>query len=78
MPKVNRNDPVAAAGRRVRVYWEGDRKWYAGKVAQYNEVSTSYIVVYDDGDVNAEDLTNTLGLLWYFEETKSLRQSRQR
>jgi len=56
MPKLNKKVLGAAVRLRVSVYWDDDKKWYAGKVAQYDEVSNTYMVWYDGGDVNAEHL----------------------
>ena len=34
-------------GRRVRVWWGGDRKWYAGVLARFQQ--GKHEVAYDDG-----------------------------
>ena len=37
-------------GRRVRLYWGGDRKWYKGRITQINEKKHTVFIRYDDGD----------------------------
>ena len=37
-------------GRRVRVFWAGDRKWFRGKIAQKNRLRHTVYIEYDDGD----------------------------
>ena len=40
----------ALIGRRIKVYWEGDGKWFKGRVASYDPEDEVHTVVYDDGD----------------------------
>jgi len=54
-------------GRRVTVYWEGDDKFFAGKVAEYSESSGEHLVSYDDGDQKYHPLDGS-GCVWMFEE----------
>jgi len=43
-------------GQRIRVYWEGEQKWFSGTIAEYSEVEETHLVVYDDGDQRSEPL----------------------
>lgn len=37
-------------GDRVKVWWEGDEKWFEGTVDKFNQKTGKYRVTYDDGD----------------------------
>ena len=39
----------ALVGRRIRVFWDGDAKWYSGCVRSYSESTNRHMVLYDDG-----------------------------
>ena len=47
-------DTLASAqgtvGRRVRLYWGGDKKWYAGKIVLVHPTSRQVFIKYDDHD----------------------------
>ena len=47
---------AALVGRRVRVYWEGDDKWYCGAVRAFDTVTQEHTIVYDDGEQVHEPL----------------------
>lgn len=55
-------------GRRINIYWEGDRKWYAGRVHKYTRLSRNdrhqFRIWYDDGDRQNEYLAED-GLRWH-------------
>lgn len=42
-------------GSRIRVWWEGENRWYSGRVRSYSS-SRGHFVVYDDGERTFEDL----------------------
>jgi len=44
-------------GRRVRVEWPLMKRWYSGKITNYDHISGCYVVSYDDGDVEEVDFT---------------------
>ena len=37
-------------GRRVRLYWGGDHKWYAGRIVLVHPTSRQVFIKYDDHD----------------------------
>jgi len=43
-------DPEALVGTRVRVWWEGNGRWFSGKVHRYNAATWEHLVLYDDAD----------------------------
>ena len=47
-------DTLASAqetvGRRVRLYWGGDKKWYNGKIVLVHPTSRQVFIKYDDHD----------------------------
>lgn len=49
-------DGVIVPGTRIMVYWEGERRWYAGIVATIDLYGKGVLVHYDDGDVCWERL----------------------
>mmetsp|Transcript_45288 Transcript_45288/g.145936 ORF Transcript_45288/g.145936 Transcript_45288/m.145936 type:complete len:238 (+) Transcript_45288:122-835(+) len=51
-------------GKRVRVYWPDDKKWYPGKVKAFDSVTLEHLVRYDDGEQRQECLTGLEPLQW--------------
>ena len=45
-------------GKRVKVFWDDDGKWFNGKVAEYAFTTTMHLVSYDDGDHRYYDLND--------------------
>ena len=45
-------------GRRVSVLWEDDAQWYVGVVRQYNALTQSLCVLYEDNEVEWLDVRN--------------------
>ena len=43
-------------GRRLKVWWEGDGRWYKGLVMAYDEADGAHTVAYEDGDERTEEL----------------------
>eukprot|EP00887_Chlorella_sp_A99_P007604 scaffold20.g7604.t1 len=43
-------------GRRLEVWWPGEKRWYAGTVAGYAAAAQRHTVKYDDGDTRREYL----------------------
>ena len=43
-------DPEALIGQRVRVWWEGNGRWYSGVIHRYNATTGQHQVLYDDAD----------------------------
>ena len=43
--------PEMLVGRRIRVFWEGDKEWYHGLINNYDDHTGMHRVLYDDGDV---------------------------
>ena len=43
-------------GRRVRVFWAADQKWYGGSLSEYSAASGKHLCEYDDGDREWLDL----------------------
>ena len=37
-------------GTRVRIYWKGNKKWFAGTVKGFDPAEKAHLVRYDDGD----------------------------
>ena len=52
-------------GRRVAVYWEGDKRWFAGMVIAYKPADEEHVVVYDDGEKRNE-LLHFVHTRWRF------------
>ena len=48
----------ALVGKRVRVWWEWDRKWYSGTIRAYTEISEQHMIVYDDGKLVSSTSTS--------------------
>lgn len=44
-------------GSRIRVYWQGNRRWFSGTVDEYDAASDCWLVKYDDGEQQLEPLT---------------------
>ena len=44
------DEAEALVGRRIRVWWEGDRRWFCGRVESYHALWQTHQVVYDDND----------------------------
>ena len=42
-------------GSRIRVWWEGENRWFSGRVQNYSS-SRGHFVIYDDGERTFEDL----------------------
>lgn len=58
-------------GRRVEVWWTGDKKWFAGTVMSISP-DGDYEIHYDDGDVDWETLDGpNASCDWRFEERSS-------
>lgn len=51
-------------GKRVRVYWPDDKKWYSGQVKAFDSVTLEHLVRYDDGEERQECLTGLEPLQW--------------
>ena len=47
---------AAMVGLRLRVWWEGDARWFPGTVRAYSALDEAHTVVYDDGDQRLESL----------------------
>ena len=45
-------------GRRVSVLWEDDAQWYVGEVRQYNAMTQTLCVLYEDNEVEWVDIRN--------------------
>jgi hypothetical protein len=43
-------------GRRVQVWWDGERQWFAGEIAVFNARTGRHSIKYDDGDEEVVDL----------------------
>ncbi len=43
--------PAQDFGRRLEVWWPGEREWFAGRVTGYNANTRRHTIRYDDGDV---------------------------
>ena len=54
---------TALVNRRVRVWWGGDRQWFAGVVTSYSS-RRGHQVQYDDGEIKTHWLDNSAGVQW--------------
>ena len=52
----SKNYDRTIVGRRISVYWVGDRAWYEGVVKDYDCAAELHTVCYDDGDQRDEPL----------------------
>ena len=41
----------AQIGRRLQLYWGGDRKWFKGTITKFNTLTWAAFISYEDGDV---------------------------
>ena len=41
----------AMVGKRLQLYWGGDRRWFKGTIAKFNPHTWAVFIRYDDGDV---------------------------
>jgi Integrase core domain len=60
--QVNNLDPFNIVGKRVSIYWDGEKEWFDGRVISYSSsgrFKNSYYISYDDGDKKHESLSNT-------------------
>ena len=54
-------------GRRIQIYWDGDKCYYPARVIRYNPQEDNYTVLYENDDTNqeyTEDLKNTIWEIW--------------
>ena len=49
---------VEVVRRRLKIWWEGDQRWYSGVVAQFGIVNSHHLLHYDDGEVKWHDLAH--------------------
>lgn len=63
----------SAVGKKVRVFWPLDEKWYDGRVTSFNEAGGKHTVKYDDGDVEDLDLKSEK-IKWVEEKPVSLQR----
>ena len=54
---------IALVNRRVRVWWGGDRQWFAGMVTSYSS-RRGHQVQYDDGEIKTHWLDNSAEVQW--------------
>jgi N-acetyltransferase len=56
VPKSKRSRAEALVGKRVSVYWNGDKKWYTGTVTRTDGTTGGHEIRYDDGEYSVETL----------------------
>ena len=49
-PWSSLSEAQSTVGKRVRVYWGGDRKWYCGKIVLVHPTSRQVFIKYEDHD----------------------------
>ncbi|PIA53614.1 hypothetical protein AQUCO_00900292v1 [Aquilegia coerulea] len=54
--ELNESDFERIVGKRVKVYWSGSRKWFAGCIKSFDNGSKLHKILYDDGDKEDLDL----------------------
>ena len=54
-------------GRRVQVGWQGDQKFYVGRIVEFDVANDMHGIVYDDGEQRGEPL-NHPQFVWEFAE----------
>jgi len=47
---------ASAAGKRLAIFWVGERRWFAGVIKEFDETKEQHIVHYDDGDIRLENV----------------------
>ena len=47
---------ASAPGKRLAIFWVGERRWFAGVIKGFDETKEQHIVHYDDGDVRLENV----------------------
>ena len=60
----------------IEVWWEADRKWYAGRVAKYED-GGCHRVEYDDGDVKRENLRGGAQAQWQGKAIEAVKWRKQ-
>ena len=50
-------------GVRIRVFWDGEKRWYTGTIRERGHKPSRHLVVYDDGDQHQEDFDSPV-LQW--------------
>jgi hypothetical protein len=68
------HDAVSVVGKRVRVYWSGDKRWYHGKVQEFDEQFQDMTIVYDDGDIGSVGIDGR-DQPWEYEPTGDSRET---
>lgn len=56
MAKRQRRTLAPCLGQRIEVFWNGDDRYYAGRVAHWDPQQRKYEIRYDDGDIEHLDL----------------------
>ena len=65
LQRKQRGHDIGLVGRRIKVWWDGDQKWFAGRVQEFIATVGEFTVCYDDGDQRSEAL-NDPTLQWEF------------
>lgn len=48
----------ALVQKRIKIYWEKEKKWFSGKIYKYCKYDQKHFIRYDDGDEKAYNLEN--------------------
>ncbi|XP_031494643.1 sister chromatid cohesion protein PDS5 homolog E-like [Nymphaea colorata] len=56
--ELNERDYERILGRRIKVYWPLDRKWYIARVVSFDGTSKRHHILYEDGDTENLHLCN--------------------
>ncbi|KAI3846086.1 hypothetical protein MKW92_026413 [Papaver armeniacum] len=54
--ELNESDFDRIVGKRIKVYWDGSRKWFAGRIESFDNEKKLHRILYNDGDVDELNL----------------------
>ncbi|XP_078438699.1 MUTS homolog 6 isoform X2 [Wolffia australiana] len=66
-----------AVGRRIKVFWPLDKAWYEGQVKSFDRESGKHVILYDDAEEEALDLSAEK-IQWIEESPRNFRRLRRR
>ncbi|KAI3962183.1 hypothetical protein MKW98_005814 [Papaver atlanticum] len=54
--ELDESDFDRIVGKRIKVYWEGSRRWFTGRIESFDNEKKLHWIFYDDGDVDELNL----------------------
>ncbi|XVF69617.1 hypothetical protein PTKIN_Ptkin11bG0095700 [Pterospermum kingtungense] len=56
MVNLEEKDNEFVVGKRVKVYWSGSRRWFTGRIVDFDNKNMLHRILYEDGDKEVLDL----------------------